>query len=387
VRILILHSTYLSGAASGENRVVEDESGLLRASGHDVRVWAPTPDVSGALDRFRVGASAVWSTKAARTVESMVRRHGIEIVHAHNLFPTLSPAVLRSAASAGAAVVVTLHNFRLMCLSAELLRDGRVCEVCVGRMPWRGVVHRCYRRSALGSGALASSLALHRTLRTFDAVSRFLAVSPFVRRKHVEAGLPAERIGVKPNFAWPVERRSGAGEFFLFLGRLAPEKGVDTLLRAWAVDPPRLPLVVVGDGPIGPALRRDVPPGVEFKGQVPPQEVPSILARARALLVPSRWYEAAPRSIIEAYAAGVPVIASDIGALPEIVDDGVTGRLVRLDDAEAWARALGGFGDETSERLGAGAFDAWRERYSPERGLAELESAYLDAVAAHRAAG
>lgn len=381
MRILILHSTYLSGAASGENRVVQDESRLLRESGHDVRVFAPAPEASGAFGKVRAGASAVWSVKAARAVERMVRGNGVEIVHAHNLFPTLSPAVLRASSSAGAAVVLTLHNFRLMCLPANLLRGGWVCETCVGRSPWRGVAHRCYRRSALGSAALASSLMLHRRLGTFGAVSRFLAVSEFVRNKHIEAGLPPERIRVKANFTWPAEQRRGPGEHFLFLGRLAPEKGVDTLLRAWEISPPELPLVVVGDGPIAGALRRDAPRGVEFRGQVPPQDVPSILARARALMVPSRWYEAAPRSIIEAYAAGVPVLASDIGALPEIVADGVSGRLAPVDDAMAWAEVARGLDDEESERLGAGALRSWQERYSPEHGLEGLESAYLDAVA------
>ncbi len=377
MRVLILHSRYLSGAASGENRVVEDESRLLREAGHHVSVWAPAPVVSGAVERLRTGASAVWSRSAAREVGRIVRRDAIEVVHVHNLFPTLSPAVLRSARQAGAAVVVTLHNFRMMCLPANLLRDDRICEVCVGHAPWRGVIHRCYRASALGSTALATSLTLHRAAGTFDAVSRFLAVSDFVRRKHVEAGVPAGRIGVKANFTWPVDVRRGPGEYFVYLGRLSGEKGVDTLLRAWERGRPDVPLVVVGDGPDGSALRASAPHGVEFRGQVPSEEVAGILARARALLVPSRWYEAAPRSIIEAYAAGVPVLASDIGALPDLVASDVSGLLVPTDDAEGWAGAVERLTDDAeSERLGRQAFELWERRYSPARGIAGLEQAY-----------
>src|SRR5205814_9628172 len=132
-------------------------------------------------------------------------------------------------------------------------------------------------------------------------------------------GIAREGIIVKPNFAWPAERRTGPGEYLLFLGRLSSEKGVDTILRAAAGSRDGCPVVVVGDGPDADVLRRDAPANVTFRGQVDASDVPAILSRARALLVPSRWYEAAPRSIIEAYAAGVPVIASDIGALPEAV--------------------------------------------------------------------
>ncbi len=381
MRILILHSTYLSGPVSGENRVVADESRLLREAGHEVGVWAPTPDVSGPLGAMRAGMSAVWSLKAAREVGEIVRRKKVEIVHVHNLFPGLSPAVLRSARSAGASVLVTLHNFRLMCLPANLLRDGKICEACVGHIPWRGIVHRCYRDSALGSAALATSLVAHRSIGTFEGVERFLAVSGFVRDKYIEAGMRPEQVAVKPNFTWPLDHRNGPGEYFLYLGRLAPEKGVDTLIEAWRSSAPRHPLVVIGDGPDADTLRHNAPAGVEFRGQVSPEEAGAALTHARALLVPSRWYEAAPRSIIEAYAAGVPVVASDIGALPEAVVDMVSGRLVPRDDAKAWADAASSFDDAESLRLGAGALGLWEERFSPERGLDGLETAYRGAVA------
>jgi glycosyltransferase involved in cell wall biosynthesis len=210
-------------------------------------------------------------------------------------------------------------------------------------------------------------------------VSRFLAVSGFVRGKHIQAGMAPARIRVKANFTWPVEPRQGPGEYFLYLGRLAPEKGVDTLVRAWEVVPNEVPLVVVGDGPEAEALRGLAPAHVEFRGQIPAEEVAPVLAQARALMVPSRWYEAAPRSIIEAYATGVPVIASDIGALPEAVEDGVCGRLVPPDRPELWAEAVRFMDEEESTRLGAGAFRLWQERYSPERGLDALEHAYRTA--------
>ena len=382
MRILTLHSRYLSGVVSGENAVVDDEARLLRDAGHDVAVVSPVTATGGAVDLLRAGASAVWSRSAARDVGRRLRSERTDIVHVHNLFPNLSPTVLRSARAADVPVVMTLHNYRLLCLPADLLRDGRICESCLGHLPWRGVAYRCYRDSALGSGALATSLGLHRAAGTFDAVTRYLAVSEFVKAKHVEAGIPADRIIVKPNFTWPAVRRRGAGEYFLYVGRIAPEKGVRTLLRAWEAGAPA-PLKIVGGGPEGDELRRVPSPGVEFVGEVARDEVAALLAGARALLVPSRWYEGAPRGILEAYAAGVPVLASRIGGLREIVLDGISGLQLPVDDAAAWADAARTLVDDgVSERLGAGALGLWNERFTPTLGLENLESAYRDAIAA-----
>lgn len=384
MRILILHSRYLSGDVSGENRVVDDESRLLRQAGHDVRVWAPEPDVVGAAGRVRAGISAVWSAAAANAVERTVRRGDIQIVHVHNLFPTMSPAVIRAARRAGARVVMTLHNYRLMCLPASLLRDGRICELCVGHVPWEGVRHRCYRGSAAGSAVLAASLSVHRAAGSFDRVDRFLAVSGFVRDKHIEAGLPGDRITVRANFAWPMETRTDPGDHFLFAGRLAPEKGVDTLLQAWAEAPDLLPLVVVGDGPEEARLRGSAPEGVRFRGRVSAEEMPALIQGSRGLLVPSRWYEAAlPRVVLEAYAAGVPVVAADIGALPDGVVEGISGYLVPPEEPAAWAEALRRLAAPgQAERLGSGGRELWAERYSPARAIATLEIAYREVLGA-----
>jgi glycosyltransferase involved in cell wall biosynthesis len=275
---------------------------------------------------------------------------------------------------------MTLHNYRLLCLPATFLRDDRACEDCLGKLPWRGVVHRCDRCSAAGSAALAASLGVHRRTGTFGHVSAFLAVSEFVRDKHVEAGMDAARIRVKPNFVAAMPRRQGPGSDFLYLGRLSSEKGLDRLVGQWRHVPARL--VVVGDGPERAALEAAAPDTVEFRGAVPPGEVAGYLARARALVLPSICYEGAPRTVVEAYAAGVPVIANRHGALPSVVADGVTGLLVDPGSLGGWRAALERLGDDAeSMRLGEGAFAAWQSRYSPEQGLADLEAAYTAVTA------
>jgi glycosyltransferase involved in cell wall biosynthesis len=378
LKILLAHSRYRSGSASGENAVVADEARLLREAGHEVHVFEAS--VSGSFDALRAGPGIIWDPGRAAAVRGLIRRYRPDVVHVHNLFPALSPAVIRAAAAEGVPVVMTLHNFRLMCLPATFLRDGRVCEDCLGRHPWPGVVHGCYRGSRVQSAALATSLVLHRWLGTFERVRRFIAVSGFVREKYMEAGFDPSRIVVKPNFARPGPRREGPGRYFLFLGRLSTEKGVATLLRAWREDLGRL--LVVGDGPEAAQLRRLAPGGVEFLGAVPHEEARRLVAQACAVLVPSIWYEAFPRVVVEAYASGVPVVASRIGALPEVVEDGVTGLLAEPGDPASWAAAVERLcHDRLSERLGEGAYRAWATRYTPEANLRRLEEIYAAACA------
>ncbi|HEY3766858.1 MAG TPA: glycosyltransferase family 4 protein [Gaiellales bacterium] len=372
MRVLVLHSRYASGPSSGENRVVEDEVQLLRSAGHDVHLWSPMPDDPTTGSRIGLALSAVWSRTAVAEVRRFERELRPDVVHVHNLFPLLSPAVLRASS---APVVVTLHNYRLLCLPAVFLRDGKACEDCLGKLPWRGVVHRCYRGSAAGSAALATALGVHRRAGTFGHVAMFLAVSDFVREKHLEAGFDPDRIRVKPNFTAPLPRRSGPGRDFLFLGRLSEEKGLDRLVALWHDVPARL--VVVGDGPERARLEAMAPATVEFRGSVPSDQVAGFLREARALVLPSICYEGAPRTVVEAYAAGVPVVANRYGALPSVVTNDITGLLVEPGDAGAWRSALGSVLDDgVSERLGEGAFAAWRSGYSPEQALAELEAAY-----------
>jgi glycosyltransferase involved in cell wall biosynthesis len=376
MRILVLHCRYASGVVSGENRVVEDERRVLFEGGHEVDVWSPDPTIDDLSTRLRAGVDAVWSARADRVVEQRLAQVRPDVVHLHNLYPWISPSVIRTISRAAVPMIMTLHNYRLICLPATLVRGGKICEACVGHVPWRGVVHRCYRNSLPGSATLTASLTLHRQIQTFDRVGLFLAVSEFVRRKHVGAGMSEERIKTKPHFAWPTERREGAGEYFLYVGRLSPEKGVSSLVRAWKSEFGRL--LIVGDGPQREHLRRlATSAGISFLGPAEPDKVAALVSRARAIVVPSSCYEGAGRTVIEAYAAGVPVIASDLGGLPEVVRHGRSGVLVRHDDLAAWRRAFQQLGDDSeSQRLGGGAHDLWSSEFTPARGLRNLEAAY-----------
>jgi len=374
MRVLILHSRYRSGAASGENRVVEDEARLLAEHGHHVAVWTPSVRDEGAISKLRAASDAVWSTSSIRHLRLLVERHRPDVVHAHNVFRALSPAVLRAVPHT-IALVMTLHNYRLACLPGNLFRDGAICEDCVGHVPAAGVFHRCYRGSIAASAVLASSLEVHRMARTFDRVDLFLAVSDFLREHHVRIGIDPARIEVKRNFAWPNERRVGPGQAFLYAGRLVPEKGLETLVRAW-VDVPA-PLEIVGEGPDEAWLRAMAPPNVTFRTTVSGNRIAELIRTARAVVVPSEWFETAGRTVLEAYAAGVPVLASRIGALAEVVEHGRTGYLVHAGSSEGWAAAATRLTDDRlSIELGANAARVWGNRFGPEPALRSLEAAY-----------
>jgi glycosyltransferase involved in cell wall biosynthesis len=379
MRILVVHSRYSSGALSGENRVVEDETAFLRRWGHEVELISPAADE---LSRPELLGRSIGSVGIAKEVGRRVRSEGVDVVHVHNLFPTVGPWVLSAAADAGAAVVMTLHNYRLLCLAGTLFRNGEVCEACVGLIPWRGAVYGCYRGSRPQSAVLASAITAARRRGGFSAVHRYLAISEFVRRKHVEAGLPASRILVKPNFVRSPGRREGPGSHYLVLGRLSPEKGVADVVRAWSPDLGELR--IAGDGPERADLERLARGrGIRFEGPVSPEAAAELVLGARAVLVPSRWLEPQGRVVLEAYAAGVPVVASRVGGLRELVRENETGFTAAARDVEAWRAALRELAhDDVSVRLGRHAHELWREQFSPERGRVLLDEAYREAIAA-----
>lgn len=341
MRILIAHNAYQH--RGGEDTVVEAEAELLRTHGHAVEFYSRSNDDVGGMASLVLARETLWSGRTVRDVTDMIGRFRPHVIHVHNTFPLISPSLYWAAARAGVPVVQTLHNFRLMCLNALFLREGKVCEDCMGTLPWRGVARGCYRGSQAASAALAAMLTLHRGIGTYRRkVARYIALNEFCRRKFVEGGLPAERVVVKPNFVdfaapEPVDR---AG--FLFVGRLSAEKGVATLAAAMAL-PHGIQLRVAGDGPEAPLL--DGLAGVTRLGSLPGGAVRREMGRAVALVVPSICYENFPRTIAEAFACGLPVIASRIGALADIVTDGETGLLFEPGDSQdladklAWAQA------------------------------------------------
>lgn len=393
MKVLVVHNRYRSAQPSGENGVADDECRLLAAHGAEVeRLEVESDEIAGwsPLRRAALPLRVVWSGRGAALVRDAVERADPDVVHFHNTFPLLSPAALTAASSGRAAVVQTLHNFRPLCPAATFLRNGRVCEDCLGRLPLPALRHGCYRGSRAATVPLVAMTVVHRGLATWErCVDRFVAPSAFLRDTYVRAGWDGGRIEIKHNTVPdPARRREGPGEGFVCVARLSSEKGVDSLLRAWPEAFPRggERLTVVGSGDDEAALRELAAPldGVELAGALPHDDVLERIGRARAVVIPSRCYEVFPRVLAEAYALGVPVVAARLGSLRELVRPGETGMLFDPDAPSGLAAALQALAesDPRSLALGAGARQAYEERLSPARLTAQLLGCYARAIEA-----
>lgn len=340
MKILIAHNYYQQ--PGGEDGCVAAEAALLEMHGHEVIQYSLHNDSINGIGRFQVAARTIWSQPAYHDMRSLIRAQRPQIVHFHNTFPLISPAAYYAAQAENTRVVQTLHNFRLLCPNALFFREGRVCEDCLGKsIPWPGVVHKCYRDSRTASAAVAAMLVTHRALESWQkSVDVFIALSQFSRDKFIQGGLPGDKIAVKPNFVYPDPGLGpGTGDYGLYVGRLSSEKGLDTLLKAWTILRQNVPLKIVGDGPLSPIVENSVAHDsrIEWLGRKSAEEVNALVGEARFLVCPSNCYENFPRVIAEAFAAGTPVVASDMGAMAELVDHGRTG--LRFEPGNATALA------------------------------------------------
>ena len=386
MNITILHNIYRQ--AGGEDAVVAAEAELLRRAGHDVHLELVCNDgIRSMADKARAFVQAPHDHGRLAWATDLFSRTQPEVVHIHNFFPLLTPAVHEAARLHGAALVQTLHNYRLLCANAMFLRDGLVCEKCLhGSKAW-GIVHRCYRGSAIGSLAVARMQWRAERLRTWHTdVHRFIALSNFARAKFIAGGLPPERLVVKPNFAVAEAPVPGPRNGALFVGRLSPEKGVAVLLQAWRALP-HIPLLIIGDGPERARLEAAAPANVRFLGPLPQAEGRQMMGRAQFLIVPSTWYEGFPLVVVEAFSAGLPVLAARIGSLGEIVVDGVNGRHFEPASANSLAdTAKEMFSKpELLTRLGESARTTYDANYSPAENLKQLEAIYAAALETARA--
>ncbi len=403
ISVLVVHDRYRQ--AGGEDVVVANETALLRRHGHRVSELIVDndriADRAGPLSKARLAANTVWSFSAAAAVRRRIERERPDVVHVHNFLPLLSPSVHAAAHETGVAVVQTLHNYRLVCPAGTLFRDGRPCEDCVGRaVAVPAVVHACYRSSRIQSAVVATMLAKHAARGTWKRdVDLFLAVSEFIRDRMIAGGLPAERIAVKANFveddgagtAASPRRATGRRDGpLLFVGRLTADKGVDLLLDGWAGTPEMPILEVVGDGPLhDEVVAASASNGrVVAAGRIDRAAVRARMEAASALVFPSRWYEGQPMTILEAFAAGLPVIAASIGSLPDLVRDGENGLLFQAGDIGDLRRAVTWATAHPTElrRMGAQSRADYEARFTPEAGYAALVDAYRSAIASREAA-
>jgi glycosyltransferase involved in cell wall biosynthesis len=377
MRIIVAHNRYQQ--RGGEDAVVAAEVRLLEAHGHHVIRYQRENDelaVRGMWGKVSAGIETLWSEKSLRQIRSLIQNEKPDVAHFHNTFPLISPAVYHVCSQHGVPVVQTLHNYRLICPAATCLQEGKVCEECLGRsVAWPGVVHGCYRGSRAATAAVASMLAVHRLIGTWQTkVDVYIALSEFARQKFIAGGLPAERIVVKPNFVEPDPGiRPGQGEYALFIGRLSEEKGLRALLASCRDLQGKVPIRIAGDGPllneITQFLSTNSSTGITLLGRLNRTEVIQAMHGARFLVFPSIWFEGFPVSLTEAFACGLPVIASRLGSMAEIVSDEVTGLLFSAGNSQDLTRQIDWAWNHPEEMktMGVNARAEYEDKYTASR--------------------
>ncbi|MGN6506978.1 MAG: glycosyltransferase family 4 protein [Tepidisphaeraceae bacterium] len=344
MKIVVAHNFYQQ--AGGEDVVFHAEVDLLCEFGHEVVLFQVHNDSVKQMGRLALLANTVWNRSIYRDFRRLLRQERPEVVHFHNTFPLVSPAAYYAAHAEGAAVVQTLHNFRLLCPGALFYRDDKVCTDCLGKtIPWKGVAKGCYRGSKLGTAVTAAMVAGHRAVGTWkNAVDLYIALTESARDKFLIGGLPGEKVVVKPNFVHPDPKpRSGGGGYAVFVGRLSAEKGVETLLQAWRVVGNRVPLRIIGDGPMADQVKAAVAenPAISWLGRRPLEEIYDHIGGADLVVQPSNCFETFGRVAIEAFAVGTPVVATAHGAMADVVGThGRHGALFAPSDPQDLARQV-----------------------------------------------
>lgn len=347
MKIMIVHNAYQQ--QGGEDAVVACESAMLERNGHRVIRYSRSNDEIAELNgakRLVLVREMIRSDRSKRELLSLLRAEQPDVVHVHNFFLMISPSVFETCRDAGVPSVHTLHNYRLLCPGATLSRRDVVCEECIERGLWRGVLHGCYRDSRWMSAAVALMLQTHRITGTWEnSIDGYIALTQFARNKFVQGGLRASAIDVKPNFLdSDPGTRSSVGRYMLFIGRLSKEKGAGLLLRAWEKLRTPIPLVILGDGPMRAELESEASSrnltNITFAGWRDKKTIFTALQNCAALIVPSLCYEGFPMTIVEAFACGVPVICSGFGGMAEIVEAGRTGLHFQPGDEAALANQI-----------------------------------------------
>lgn len=393
MKILLVHNFYqLPG---GEDTVLRREKKLLVAAGHEVVSYVRD---NHEIVRYRwkekatLPARALWAWDSYAEIRALLERNKCDVAHFHNTFPLVSPAAYYACHELHVPVIQSLDNPRLVCPAATFQRDHRLCQDCLGRkFAWPGVLHGCYRGSRMQTSVVAAMLAIHGMLKTWERlVDCYLVATEFYRRKFLEVGLPAEKITVRPHFAEDHGVRQTTGSYVLFIGRLALEKGVGTLLGAWS----RLgdiPLMIRGDGPLShkaQQLAKESGCTVQLLPRLRPDQLARLMQGARFLVWPSEgYYETFGLVAAEAFSCGVPVLASRIGVMEEIVEDGRTGlhfTAANADDLAAKVEWAWSHREEIAA-MGRAARAEYETKYTAERNYSMLMGIYRRVIQNYRA--
>jgi glycosyltransferase involved in cell wall biosynthesis len=398
VKILVVHNRYRSSMPSGEDRVVDQETAALREAGCSVEIFERRSDDIAQMPLTKKAAVPVrmlWNRRAQDDLARVIADSRPDVVHVHNVYPLLGPSALLAARDL-APIVVTLHNYRPMCPTGELFRDGQPCSDCVQRVvPVDALLHRCYRNSAIATVPMVAGALIQRRVWR-SAPSAYIFLSGAQQQLLQSLELPEERCFVKHNFVQPISASGQRENLVVFIGRLDERKGVPLLLEAWdrykdSHEDHTLRLAIVGSGPLDHLVQTWARDRAEVSvlGLRNREECALAASSARAVIVPSTYAEPFGLVVAEAMAAGTPPIAPAFGAFPELIADGIDGVLFGQGDASGLASVLHRVDTDARwcEVLGQGARQTYAERFSPMVNSQQLLTIYRYAIDHPRWAG
>tara|TARA_B100000315_G_scaffold188798_1_gene178547 strand:+ start:1288 stop:2490 length:1203 start_codon:yes stop_codon:yes gene_type:complete len=343
MKILQIHNRYKQ--LGGEDTVLSLERDLLLKNGHQVNTYQATNEeveTQSFLSKIKLGLNTIWSRKSYKRIVKELKVQKPDIVHVHNTFPLLSPSIYWAINKFKIPVVLTLHNYRLICSNALLMRNDLPCEKCVGNLGTKGLFYRCYRNSFTTTLPIFLMKILHKILGTYrNKIDAFITLTEFSKSLFIKDGIPEKKIYVKPNFLktdttdiiQPSKRKD-----IVFVGRISNEKGVDLLLEAWA----KLNvnsndnLIIVGDGPEKSKLEKQYNlHNIKWLGWQDRDNILKIVSKSKYLIMTSKWYEGFPLVLLEAMSVGVPLIVPYHAGFPEIVQEGKNGFLFKPNDIQS----------------------------------------------------
>ncbi|GAB3203156.1 glycosyltransferase involved in cell wall biosynthesis [Pontibacter aydingkolensis] len=386
MRILIIHNHYKE--AGGEDTVFFAEANLLEEHGHEVRrLTFSNSEVKSIKQKIEAAFGVIYNRKSAEIIENELNAFRPDVVHVHNFFPLVSPAVFYICHKYKVPVVMTLHNYRLICPSALLHYDGKVQLGNVHKIfPLEAIRKKVYRNSAFQTASIVLATGLHKMLGTWrKKVAKFIVLTPGAADLFLNSSLnlKPEQVVVKPNFS----EEMGIGtenreDYYLYIGRLTPEKGIETLLKAQQLHP--FNLKIVGDGPLRSIVEQQAikQPGVEYLGFRKREEAMQLLKKAKALIFPSEWMETFGMTIIEAFATGTPVIASKIGGAAHLVQHKYNGLHYTPQQAEELAEQVEALEQNPvlADELGKNARATYEQHFTPEANYNLIIQIYQSAM-------
>lgn len=405
MKVLFINNfNYLRG---GSEKVFFEEKGMCLRNNHETAVFSrmnekneksefedffpqamDTERLKLSLQTFRTVKELIYSKSARAGLGEVVRKFSPDVAHAHNIYGRLSTSVLDELRERQVPTVLTLHDLKLLCPSYLMLSHGNVCEKCKGNRFHRAISEKCHKNSFMASAVYALETWINYAFKKYASVKYLIAPSRFLRNKFIEYGWDSARITYLPNFvnASTIEPSIGTGDYLLYIGRLSREKGVQTLLHALQQVKNPTALKIVGDGPErreleSIAAHSNIP--VQFAGYLTGVDLHLAISNAKAVIMPSEWYENAPLSLLEAFAYGKPVIGASIGGIPEMIDDGVNGFLFTSGKVDELKEAIDYVLSMTRDALydmGRSAREKVEREFSPERHYSGLIDIYRQAL-------